>query len=165
MCKFSILTILLLGSLLGGFAQDPAKSPAPIGAVRADDEILRVDTNLIQIGISVVDKKGKFVEGLKQSDFELLVDGKPVTTLFFNESGFKNSTERAQSDATSGPVSASPLAINEFGRTIAFVVDDLHMSAESLIRTRRLIQKFLDQQVRPNDMVAIVSSSNKVGFL
>jgi hypothetical protein len=48
-------------------AQQAAKSP--------DDDVLRVNTDLIQVPITVVDKQGHFVEGLTRSQFELLVDG------------------------------------------------------------------------------------------
>jgi hypothetical protein len=46
-------------------------------------DVIRTETNLVQTGISVVDKKGNFIDGLRLEDFELKIDGKvqPLTFL------------------------------------------------------------------------------------
>jgi hypothetical protein len=41
------------------------------------DEVIRVNTELVQTAVTVLDKKGNFVEGLQRDQFELMVDGKP----------------------------------------------------------------------------------------
>src|SRR5215216_5213857 len=48
-----------------------------IDAALAQDDVVRINTELVQTAITVVNKKGKFVEGLNRGDFELLIDGKP----------------------------------------------------------------------------------------
>jgi hypothetical protein len=40
------------------------------------DDVIRVDTDLVQTNVVVVDKNGRFVEGLKQDQFVLKIDGK-----------------------------------------------------------------------------------------
>ena len=47
------------------------------------EDVVRVDTELVQTAITVVDKKGKFVEGLNRGDFELVIDSKPRSISFF----------------------------------------------------------------------------------
>ena len=42
-----------------------------VASVRAQDETIRVDTNLVTVNVSITDKKGKFVEGLKEENFEI----------------------------------------------------------------------------------------------
>jgi hypothetical protein len=49
---------LLLTALIGN-----------ICAVFAQDDVVRINTELVQTTITVVDKKGKFVEGLNRGDF------------------------------------------------------------------------------------------------
>src|SRR5205814_1335729 len=44
-------------------------------------------------------------------------------------------------------------------------VDDLHLSGESLSRARSLLLSFLDNKMKTNDRVAIVSTSGQIGFL
>jgi VWFA-related protein len=50
-------------------------------------------------------------------------------------------------------------------RTIALVVDDLGLSFQTINSTRRALKKFVDEQMRPGDMVAIIRTSGGVGAL
>ena len=68
----TILTFSLLISVT--FAQDPKP---------AADDVVRITTELVQTGVVVVDKQGRFVEGLKPEEFVLKVDGRQVTPAFF----------------------------------------------------------------------------------
>jgi peptidase E len=56
--------------------QDPSQG-------QSSDEVLRIDTELVQTGVTVFDDRGRFVDGLKREDFELRVDGRPVPISFF----------------------------------------------------------------------------------
>lgn len=67
------LNVSLLTSLL---AQTPPQQESPQGML-AEDEVVRVTTNLVQIDAVVTDKDGKQVTGLQPEDFEILEDGKP----------------------------------------------------------------------------------------
>jgi len=40
-----------------------------------DDEVVRVNTDLVVLNVTVVDSEGKFVSGLRRNDFKLFVDG------------------------------------------------------------------------------------------
>src|SRR6267142_2092933 len=51
----------------------------------ADDDVLRVKTELVQTAVTVVDKDGRFVNGLGRDQFELVVDGKPRPISFFEQ--------------------------------------------------------------------------------
>jgi VWFA-related protein len=50
-------------------------------------------------------------------------------------------------------------------RTIALVVDDLGLSFESTYFVREALKKFLDQQMQPDDLVAIVRTGGGIGAL
>jgi VWFA-related protein len=56
-------------------------------------------------------------------------------------------------------------APTERGRMLFFFLDDVHLSPASLARAREALQKFVDEQMNPNDQVAIVSTSGQIGFL
>jgi len=48
-------------------------------AVRAqDDDVVRVNTELVVLNITVTDASGQYVRGLRQSDFKIFEDGKEV---------------------------------------------------------------------------------------
>jgi hypothetical protein len=53
----------------------------------------------------------------------------------------------------------------EVRRTLALVVDDLGLAGESVPLVRNAIRNFLDEEVRPGDLVAIVRTSAGLGAL
>ena len=57
-------------------------------------DVVRVNTELVQTAITVLDKKGNFVEGLQRDQFELIVDGKPRPIAFFERVASGSARER-----------------------------------------------------------------------
>jgi VWFA-related protein len=133
-----------------------------------DEEIVRISSELVQTDVMVFDKGGKFVDGLKQDEFELKVDGKPQSIGFFEriESGTVN--EDAQLAAARGTKtgtdkgSALPL---DRGRTVVFFVDDFHLSPPSFSHIRKTLLRFIDEEIGQNDEAAVISASGQIGFL
>ena len=133
-------------------------------------DVLRIDTELIQTGVTVFDKQGRFVDGLKPDQFELRVDGKPVALSFFDRVTAWTAREEKQVAAAGGTKAPSeqvsiPPGTSYRGRTIIFFVDDLHLSLEGLGRTRMAFMRFIEQEMTPRDQVALVSASGQIGFL
>jgi len=112
----------------------------------------------------VFDKKGGFVRNLKPEQFELTVEGKPQPITFFEQVLAGSSREvRLFSREAAEPDS---LPVNQTrGRTIVFFIDDLHLSLDSLGRTRKALSQFIDNEMTENDQVAIASTSGDIGFL
>lgn len=153
--------LILFGLFLNtAFAQNPDKNVPN----KTDDDVLRVSSDLIQIGVAVFDKDGRFVPGVKRDDFELKVDGKAATITFFQTAAAAENafSKEKVSENKTGDVEISPV---QRGRTIIFVVDDLHLSLESYKRTRSLIAKFIDEKMMPGDTAAIASTTGQIGFL
>lgn len=157
--KVSLLILLVAATSITN-AQSPTVSPTP--AMKTDDEVVRIDTNLIQTGFSVVDKNGAFVKGLKKEDLELKIDGKPVSILFMNQVSTPVLTSK-KSAATADAATETGTYVAP--RTMVFVVDDMHLIAATLIQTRKMVIKFIDEQMLATDRVAIVSTGGKIGFL
>ena len=150
----SILMISLVVS--SAFAQD-ASSP----------DVVRITTELVQSGVVVVDKQGRFVDGLKPEDFLLKVDGRTVTPSFFERviAGTVREERLEGSVAKGGAAPATTTGATYRGRTIIFFVDDLHLSAASVQRTRKAILEFVENQMSIEDQVAVASPSGQIGFL
>jgi VWFA-related protein len=152
-----------------------AQQPTPNVAPDTPDDIVRVNTELVQTDVIVLDKEGKFVDGLKPEQFELRVNGKPQAISFFERVTAGSVNEDAQLAAargggrTTSATNNAPLAVNakplDRGRHILFFVDDLHLSAASLARTRNLLHRFIDGQMGQNDQAVISTASNQLGFL
>jgi Ca-activated chloride channel family protein len=51
--------------------------PAPLRS-QQDDDVVRVNTELVVLNVTVTDKAGQYVPGLGLSDFTIFEDGKPV---------------------------------------------------------------------------------------
>lgn len=133
----------------------PSQQPQP----EADD-VIRVNTELVQTDVMVFDKQGHFVEGLKPEQFALRIDDKPQTISFFEQvsSGRLRGGGRGQTSGDSPPTLVR-------GRTVIFFADDLHLAPDSLVRTRKALLEFVDRGMAEKDLVAITSSSGQIGFL
>lgn len=157
----SLPAVLCLTVILNtvSIAQQPQQPQA--------DDVLRVKTELVQTAITVVDKDGRFVDGLNRDQFELLVDGKPRPVSFFERvtSGSAREAQlaaRGQAGEAANPATRAPVF---HSRRIVFFVDDLHLSPDSMDRTKKMLRNFLDHELSSRDSVAIVSSSGQIGFL
>ncbi|HEX8920008.1 MAG TPA: VWA domain-containing protein, partial [Pyrinomonadaceae bacterium] len=133
------------------------------------DETIRINTELVQTDVMVFDKDGHFVDGLKPEQFQLLIDGNQQTIAFFERVAAGSAREEAQLAAARGRGAASDKAATanppERGRVVLFLVDDLHMSPDSLNRTRKVITRFIEREMGQNDQVAITSANGQIGFL
>lgn len=52
--------------------------PSVLKAQQDDDDIVRVDTELVVLNLTVTDQSGKYIPGLKLGDFKIFEDGKEV---------------------------------------------------------------------------------------
>jgi VWFA-related protein len=165
--QFLWLVTLCAAGLLFPFPSQAQNLPKPA----QNDDVIRVNTELVQTDVMVFDKKGNFVDGLRPEQFKLSLDGQPHTVSIFERvtsgSGFEASqlaTLRAGSPA-SVPGNPTTAARAPTGRLIFFFVDDVHLSGESLVRARQTLLHFVDNQMNPGDKIAIVSTSGQIGFL
>src|SRR5262249_3522520 len=132
-----------------------------------ETEVVRTNVELVQTAITVLDKKGHFVDGLQREQFELVVDGKTRPVAFFERIAAGSARERelaslgSPAEAATKPV-APPRVL---GRTIVFFIDDLHLAPDSMNRTRMMLRRFLDNEMTSKDSVAITTASGQVGFL
>ena len=145
----------------------PAQQPTPTAST--DDQVVRISTDLIQIDVTVTDKDGKVVAGLKPEDFELYENGEIQKITHFSfvsrtvgSAVAGGSTNSATTDNNGGIARQSGSAVR---RTIALVVDDLNLSFASVYYTRKALEKFVDEQMQPDDLVAVIHTGGGVGAL
>lgn len=132
-----------------------------------DQEVVRITTNLVQVDV-VVTKDGKHIVNLKPEDFEILEDGRPrqITSFaYVSTSGPPPDTVVTTNNAESPVVIPKPPLPKEIKRTVAIVVDDLGMSFQTMANLRTYLTKFLNENVRPNDLIAIIRTGGEVGAL
>src|SRR6185295_16756113 len=112
---------------------------------------------------------------LKSSDFEIYEDGRKqhITNFTFVGAQPESVPVPAVAPAKPDPKSKAPLPPgppvrlrqDQVRRTIALVVDDLGLSFESTAGVRDALKKFVDQQMQPGDLVAIIRTGAGMGAL
>jgi len=130
---------------------------------------------LVQVDAIVTDSKGKPVTDLTADDFEVLQDGKPQTITSFEFVDVKAATVRTAPPVTAPPqprggppappAPARVLRPQQIRRTIALVVDDLGLSFDSITRVRDSLKKWVDNEMQPGDLVAVIRTSAGMGSL
>ena len=138
---------------------------ASVARAQEKEDVVRVETELVQTDVSVFDKSGKFVGGLGREQFELKVDGHPVPVAFFERvAGGPPKSGAADEGAAAKNVTKGAGGAGR-GRLVVFFIDDLHLSLDSLGRTRSALAHFLDEEMAPGDTAAFVTASGQLGFL
>lgn len=165
--KNSLAPIFILLLLtFSAFAQNPRPTPAPTQTPADDETVTRISTTLIQIDVTVTDKKGNLVKDLKPEDFEVFENGvKQNVTNFSFISNVKTTTEKLAPDKNALPAPPAEISAEQIRRTIALVVDDITLSFESVYYVRRALKKFVDEQMQDGDLVAIVRTGANTGAL
>jgi VWFA-related protein len=168
----ALLCLCLAASTIRGQQTQPSPTQTPQNQTPQDqpDDVLRINTELVQTDVMVFDKQGRFVDNLKPEQFELKVDGKPQPFSFFERVAAGSVNEEAQLAAARGTSPTSPTkgaAVKPLdrGRTVLFFLDDLHLSFESLERARKSLLHFIDDEMGQNDVGAITSTTGRIGFL
>jgi VWFA-related protein len=175
--RASLAIVLLLSLFAPLMGQSPATTPAPApatqqpqGSTDDQDEVVRITSNLVQVDVVVTDQKGNQVTDLGPEDFEILEEKRPQK--ISNFSYVSNETVAARpvaatavKDKSAPPVPPARLRAEQVRRTIALVVDDLGLSFESTYSVRRTLKKFVDEQMQPTDLVAIIRTGSGMGAL
>lgn len=163
----ALLSALLLSSFV--YPQVPTAKPAS-----DDDTVVKISTDLVQIDVTVTDKNGKIVPNLKAEDFEVFENGQKQaisgTNFVFRSIGGAQASGSASTAQTpvaspSSPSVAQAPQRSSIRRTIAIVLDDLNLSFGSIDQTRKALRKFVDEQMQPEDLVAIIRTGGGVGAL
>lgn len=160
-----LLPIFLFAFLFAtsSFAQVVAPSPTP---PVDETDVVKITTALIQIDVTVTDKKGKVITDLRRDEIEIYENGQKQDISNFNF--VSNVRETAQVEKGNTPtVALPPTAVKpeQVRRTIALVVDDLTLSFESTYYVRRALKKFVDEQMQDGDLVAIIRTGAGIGAL
>ena len=109
------------------------------------DDVIRVRTELVQTDVTVVDKRGRFVNSLSKDDFELRVDSKLQPLSLFEEVLAGSVDEEKQIAAARKGDAAALARLQQAsrpqtargGRVIFFFVDDVHLTSDALARARQ----------------------------
>jgi len=148
-----LLTVVLLGI--------PLPSQQPSGYV------LRTESDLVLVNVTVRDKSGYFVQGLKPDDFTLFEDNKPQKIVSFDT---ENVDALPALDVTqthplpepgvgTAPASTAAAVSAQFKdrRLIILFFDLSAMEPDEIDHAVKAAEQYVDEQMAPADLVSIVS--------
>lgn len=180
-CLLSLILVTELVSVsLGQQPRTPITEPPPpiqqstTQQQKPEDiDVVRITTNLVQVDAVVTDKNGKVVTDLKPEEVQIFEDGRQQKITHFSyyvaetppSERPTNPATVAAVDKNAPPVPPAALRREQIRRTMAIVVDDLGLSFESTHFVRQALKKFVDQQMLPSDLVAIIRTSGGMGAL
>jgi VWFA-related protein len=134
-------------------------------------------SNLVIVDVTVRDKAGKPIEGLKQSDFAVLEDGKPQKVAVFEYQKLANdpeppaalslSDQLALPEAPKTTISTNtPGEIQYHGkRLLVFYLDFSSMGIPEQLRAQDAALDYLNKQITKDDLVAIMLYTSTVQIL
>lgn len=151
-------------------AQEPVATPVPTPPPSEDGRVVKISTAIIQLDVTVTDKKGKPVTDLKADELEIYENGVKQDISGFNfvaNPQPKPKSEREKKDPSVPSIPEPPLVLrpHQVRRTIALVVDDLTLSFSSIAQTRVALKKFVDEQMQDGDLVGIIRTGAGIGAL
>ena len=144
--------------------QDPAQ-PQPQGQ-QGQQPTFRGGINFVRVDV-IVTEKGQPVTNLSQADFEVREDGKQQTIEQFR---------LVKVDGTPRPGDPPPRQIRNRDDEVAeagrddvrvFVIffDDYHTRLANSLAVKRPLSEFVEKQIRPNDLVAVMGPLTPVSEL
>src|SRR5271165_745116 len=155
--------VVLCASLLVA-QQPPPAAPNP----STPDVVFTVTTALVQVDAVVTDSSGHYITNLTANDFSIYEDGKEQKITNFSYvrvtppvmAGSKPEPKQSSKlSALLPPLPAPSLRPEDVRRTIVLMVDDLGLSFESMAFVRSSLQKFVERQIQPGDLVAVCRTS------
>jgi VWFA-related protein len=121
--------------ILKGDQTSPGNADRPKSASKDDDEVIKVDTALVTTPVSVLDRQGRFIGGLRKRDFKIFENDVPQPITYFQS--------EEQPFIVVLMIDTSP--------STRYKIDDIHWAAIQFLN-----------QLRPNDKVMVVSFDQRV---
>jgi VWFA-related protein len=134
------------------------------------DYTFRAETDLVLVNVTVRDKSGNFVRGLKPADFIILEDNRPQQIVSFDvestdaippQNVAQAKALAGEAEATSRSASTNSFASVESKfkdrRLIILFFDLSAMEPDQIDRSITSAVRYVDAQMAPADLVAIVS--------
>jgi VWFA-related protein len=155
--------------ILGVFPVWPQNPPQKPEQEIAPEDILRITTSLVQTDVVVVDKEDHVIPDLKLEEFKVTDNGKRQDVKFI-EYVAPETAPRMEGNLTIAGKNVETeasrnLSAGELRRVFAFVVDDLTIPFEDITNVRKLLNDFVDNQMREGDLIAIVRVIGGNGLL
>ena len=159
-----LFVLLAGGALVSGQApagQPPAGQPP---AAQGQAPTFKVQVDYVEVDVLVTDGRGNYVRDLKREDFQVFEDGKPQAVTNFALVDIP--IERAERPLFAKQPVEPDVRSNERpfdGRVYVMLLDEAHTLPSNTALVRRAAQKFIDEKLGANDLMAVVFARGTVG--
>ena len=184
-----IIAATFLVWLLAAYAQQQPPRPAvvqqPNAPLQKQTYKFESTTQLVVLNVNAKDKDGKPVEGLKAADFTVTEDGKPQTIKVFEFQRLEENILPAPAPAPAAAPVAAPAAPPAAAaavqatitpakpgeikykdkRLLVLYFDFQGMPPDDQVRVQKNALKFLNTQMTPSDLVALMSYAGELKVL
>lgn len=127
------------------------------------DEVIKINSNLISVDVMVKDKKGKAVTNLKAEDFTVIENGVKQTIEFFDSPLVEGNTP---GPPATGAVSTATRTTTRLPRNIiALVLDGQTTDGANLKHVRDGVTKYIRERIKDTDSVALFAISGGLQLL
>src|SRR5437588_41733 len=168
------LRLLVVLSLSFGAARPQSRQSKETQKRADDEEVVTVRSHLVNVDVSVKDKKGNYVNDLRADDFTVFENGVRQKVEFFNpplaggagagvESAAKTAREKPQPVAAQSPTRAQEGPMT--GNVISLVLDGLTTDPSNMKRVRDGAVKYIREQVADTDSVVLFSVTGGLQLL
>ncbi|HEX9137378.1 MAG TPA: VWA domain-containing protein, partial [Nitrospirota bacterium] len=140
----------------------PPSGPAPQTNSQvslSSQNVIKVEVPIVTVDVVVTDKKGKPVKALNKEDFKLYEDGKLQQVSNFEYFSEDEPTGELASITTDRPIGGGQQ------NYILFLFDNMSMDPSSQERSRHAAAKFIDENLRTGDLVAIANYRNSMQII
>src|SRR6185436_16478011 len=139
-------------------AQPPAQNPPPQDPQQQPPPRIKTGINYVSVDVIVSDNKGTPVLDLSQADFAVTEDGKPQKIDSFSVVKIDEATqvESQPPKAIRNTYDEEKEAARPDVRLFIVLLDDYHVRKENSQFVRRPLMEFIQNQLAPADMVALM---------
>jgi VWFA-related protein len=142
--------VLLTGE---GLAQDPAPRQ------RAPEVVFRTEVNYIEVDVFVMGQQGEFLRDLTRDEFEVFEEGARQEITAFNEIAVP--IERPVATFAEADTQTNERVLG--GRIYVFLLDEAHTDARRSGLAREIASQFIEEQMAPDDIAAVVFTGDRSG--
>ena len=124
--------------LLGGQKSQPQTANTNEEVIADEDEVIRIETNLVTFPVSVLDRDGRFISGLQKGDFQI----------------FENGVEQKIDSFGSVEVPFTVVLMLDVSPSTQYKIDEIQDAAITFVN-----------QLRRDDKVIVISFDERIHFL
>lgn len=169
--RHALLLLACYASLAGQVPQKnaPSKQTSPPEAAPQEvsirtypytplSNILRADANLVETPLTVRDPKGRPVDGLTATDFQVFDNGAERQIVSFNEARLSQPGPAPKSGDAALAADSESRSQSHF---VTFFFDDLHTSSGQMLFVKQGARAFIARGVAPGSHLSIVTTSGQ----